>query len=107
MRPLRKYASLPPNKHARSALAQGQKMNKAKVAIISLAAALAACAGTANAAQRTQAAPGRNVPMVQDWSTQRAYFSRPELPQEARAQNRYQRWERLAKDPRYMFALNR
>jgi hypothetical protein len=81
-------------------------MLKARVGLVSLVAALAACAGTAEAAQRTQA-PAKNVPMVQDWSTQRAYFSKPEMPDEARARGHYERWQRLAQDPRYMFSLNR
>ena len=43
-------------------------MSNVKVALLVAAAALAACVGTANAAQRAKASTGR-TPMVQDWST--------------------------------------
>ncbi|MFT3807507.1 hypothetical protein [Arenimonas sp.] len=59
-------------------------------------------APAAPAARAPQSAP---IGMVQDWTNQSVIFRNVETPEEAKANNRYQRWQRLYRDPRFSLAV--
>jgi len=77
-------------------------MLKAKYSVMLLAGTLAVFA---NAEAAQSAKPVARVPMVQDWSTDRVFFGKPDTPEEARAHGHYERWQQLASDPRFMLSL--
>jgi hypothetical protein len=77
------------------------------IAVLALSAATMFAVASSVAAPQAQAPVRGNTPMVQDWSTQHAVFRHPLTPDEARMGGRLDRWQRLAKDPRYMLGLLR
>lgn len=56
----------------------------------------------APSAKPSQAAP---IGMVQDWTNESVVFRNVETPEEAQAKNRFERWKRLYRDPRFSLAL--